>query len=72
VIELEGFGAAIFVLVLLLAALRLRDGRRSLDAVRSSDFWKWKDDRGFWKGKADNAVDQNTARPETERGEKDR
>jgi hypothetical protein len=42
VIEVEGFGAIVLLLVIFVAVLRIRDGRTALEAIRSSDFWKWK------------------------------
>jgi hypothetical protein len=42
VIELESFGALIFLLILLILALTIRDRRRALRVGRSSDFWKWR------------------------------
>ena len=42
VIELESFGALIFLLILLFLALTIRDRRRALKVGRSSDFWKWR------------------------------
>jgi hypothetical protein len=42
VIELESFGAVIFLLVLLILGLTIRNRRRALRVGRSSDFWKWR------------------------------
>jgi hypothetical protein len=42
VIELESFGVLIFLLILLILALTIRDRRRALRVGRSSDFWKWR------------------------------